>query len=993
MSHVVMPVPAHEPGDVVHGFHVDAVTPLPSLRMVAYELTHNGSGARLVHLHCHDRENLFAIVLRTPPPDDTGLPHILEHTVLCGSRKFPVKDPFVELLKTSLATFLNAFTGPDHTAYPCASMNEKDFFNLVDVYCDAVFHPRITQQHFRQEGHHLSFEEPGDTTSPLTINGIVYNEMKGAFSGLDGVIWRELGRHLFPDNAYGRESGGDPDHIPNLTYDQFVAFHRAYYHPSNARIMVCGDIPTAKHLAFLDAHYLGKVTAQRVETAIGPQPRWTAPRSVTAPYAIGPDDDPARKAAVVVSFMLNPVTDVMTDMAMHILDYYLVGNAASPLRKALTDSGLGEELTPSGYCGHQRDTYFTVGLKGTEAVHADAIVSLVRDTLARVAREGMDCDKIESAFHQYELAAREQVCASPLHFLGLVSKGWLYDMPPLLHLRLDEHMDALRKQWQGEGDYFEKLIRTWFLDNPHYSVLTCVPDRDLTARTTRAFAERMAATKAGMDAETLQGIADEATALEDMQSAPNSPEALATLPRLSLADVPREPMDLPTVQTDVEGIPVLTTDVFCNGVNHIECSFNLAGLPDDLVDCLAVYAEAMKKMGAGSDDYAKTAEREAACSGGVYAQFSFDGRVDDQRLVQPILTVCCSAVDRKFDEMLALLKDKILSCGLDDRKRLRDVLLQRRTELRNAVVAGSSGYARRRAMRGHSANTALLERVHGLSSVNRIERLADNFAAEADALCNGLHRIAQFLQSKKRMTVSFVGGQPQQERMARWVADMARAMSNNGTHRLADEGSGASVREAVAIPSAVAAVAVAVDVSALPPEDMPVLFMLTTHLTYGYLWEGVRVLGGAYGVYAAFDMNNGLLTLSSSQDPHVKGTLDVFSATADYIANQMDLSSHGIEQALIGSFKKLDYPIRGGEACSSALARFLTGRTTAFRRVFRERLMAVTADDVRRVAHSVLAPGLRAASVCAMANREKLDAENALLGDAALPVCNVADVA
>jgi len=682
----------------------------------------------------------------------------------------------------------------------------------------------------------------------------------------------------------------------------------------------------------------------------------------------------------------------MTDMAMHILEYYLLGNAASPLRKALIDSRLGDELTPSGYCGHQRDTYFTIGLKGTEPERTDAIAALVRSTLETIARTGLDCDKLESAFHQYELAAREQVVSSPLHYLVLVQKGWLYDMSPVLHLKLDEHLAALRRHWEQDGDYFEGLVKTWFLDNPHYSVITFVPDADMTARMARELQAAMREKKEAMNEQALRSIAEEAAALDELQATPNSAEALATLPHLALSDVPRQPIELPTESADVSGIPVLVTDLFSNGVNHVECAFNLAGIPDDLIDCLGVFADALCKMGAAGKSYIEMAEREAACSGGIYAYFTFEGRVDDPLRVQPMLVVGGSAVDRKLDDMLSLLASRMLSTDFSDTKRLQEVLLQRRVQLRNTLVANSSSYARRRAIRRHSQNAAIQERILGVHSVNVAERQADRFDADADTLRAAFGRIQAFMASRGRLTLSFVGPAGPQGQLSRWLADLVSTMRPETVQVERGVPSPSSrVREALAIPSPVASVAMALTMPHVRPEDMPVLFMLSSQLTYGYLWDEVRVKGGAYGVHASFEMSNGRFVLSSSQDPNVKETLDVFGAVAGYVLGGMDLSAHGIEQALIGSFKKMDYPIRGGEACSTALTRHMTGLTQSFRSAFRERLFGLAAADIRRVAADLLVPGLREADVCAMASREKLEAENEQLGSRLLPVMDTAD--
>jgi Zn-dependent M16 (insulinase) family peptidase len=980
-------------GQTCHGFRVQRVVSVPAVRTRLYVLEHEHSGARLAHLHSTDPEHLFAAVFRTPPPDDTGLPHILEHTVLCGSRRYPVKDPFVELLKCSLATFLNAFTGPDYTAYPCASMNVTDFANLVGVYCDAVFHPLLSEAHFKQEGHHLDFIETGNPATPLEIKGIVYNEMKGAFSSLDGVIFRELSRHLFPDNAYGRESGGDPLAIPDLTYAQFCAFHRTYYHPSNVRLVVFSGLPTSTCVGLLDHECLSEFERIDVDTHIAAQPAWAAARHATVPYPIGADEEAHGRTATTLAWKTPPSTDAVLDLAFHVLDSYLLDNAASPLRKALIDSGLGAALTPSGYVDAQRDTYFTVGLKGMPSGSSDQLCALVRDTLAQECAAGLDAGKLAAAFHQTEIAIREHVCSTPLHLVQLVMKGWHNDLPPEWHLDMGAHLDTLRRRLEADEGYFEALIQTHLLDNTHCSVLTFVPDPELLSRTAAETARGLAERKAAMSPGELDALAEESRGLAAMQSAPNTPEALATLPRLAIADVPPEPLELPTTRSRVNAATLLCTDVFANGINYIEAALDLTGLDPELVPYLPLYAEALQKMGVAGDDYVRTAEREAAISGGMTLRFAFGGRVDEPTRVQPAVVIGYNALDRNLDAVLNLLRDRVMACDLDDRDRLRDIISQRRTRLRSALISRSSTYARIFAGSHSSRNGVLRELVSGLHAVDRFEQWADGKGEELDELQARLARIRAWLQQRQGLTLSMVGAPPQAEHVAAWLREFTPATPTPNLPPAATPGHGVTEqRDAFVIPSAVASVAVDLSLPDVAAPDASVLFMLAANLSYGYLWDEVRVKGSAYGVAALYDMAGGALAFTSSQDPNVQETLAAFEGASTYIATQMDLSADAVEQALIGAFRKLDFPLRGAEACHIALTRHLSGLTPEYRRAFRAHLRGVSADDVRRVNDTVLAPALRAANVCVLANQEKLDAANTAMPAAPLAIRLVSDI-
>ena len=974
-------------GNRVHGFLIDDIVPLPDLRAAACLATHEKSGARLLHLVADDPDNLFAVAFRTPPPDDTGLPHILEHTVLCGSEKYPVKDPFVELLKTSLATFLNAMTYPDKTVYPCASMNERDFFNLADVYCDAVFHPLLTEKHFKQEGHHLDFASPGDVSSPLVIKGIVYNEMKGAYSDLDGLMQHKTTRSLFPDNAYGMESGGAPDAIPSLTYEQFVRFHRTFYHPANSLFFVYGGIPTERHLAFLDTKYLSGFDHGPIDTTIADQPRWTEPRRKVVPYPIGPSEETARKTAVVLTFFANEVTDAVTTLSMHLVGDYLLGNAASPLRKALIDSRLGEELVESGYFSYQRDTFLCVGLKGTEEDRTEAIVDLVLRTCRELAEQGLEKGKVEAAFHRLEIASREIRPRYPLLLMDRVYRSWLYGADPLMGLRLNEHLGELRQRYASEPGFFERQIARWITDNPHYTVLTFTPDRDYMAKKDAAYRKRLAERKATMDSASLEAVAREAAELDAMQSAPNTPEALATLPRLGLSDVPPEPFELETSREEVARVPLLHTDIFANGLSYLQLAFDLRGIDEDLVDYLPLYAEALTQMGAAGFDYAAMAEREAAHTGGVGAGVSVGGRADDCHHVRPLFLVSARALDSKLPQMLEIVSDRLLRCDLTDLDRLRDVVLQGRIHRQSDIIPSGNHYAHLFAARHLSRNSALAERLAGISQLRVYNRLADGFDNDRDAVAERLSRLRDFLLARGRLAVSFVGDEEQRPTLDSWLAGVTEQMREECPP---EESSVFEptfrTREGIATPAEVAFVAKALPAVPSTHPDAPVLLLLGVHLSFGYLWTEVRVKQGAYGARASYDSGNGVFSFTSYRDPCIRETLAAFEGSFQHVATKMDLSEEAVEQAVIGTVKILDQVVRPGQAVSLALGRELRGETPEIRKRFRQRLLSLTGEDIRRVAVELLGPRFDDAPACVLSSRERLAAANDALGDQGLAI-------
>ncbi len=496
------PRPTLEAGDVLHGFKVLRVETLPGVRITAYEIEHKKTGAKVLHLHGDDRENLYAIGFRTPPADSTGLPHILEHSVLAGSEKYPLKDVFKELMRSTLQTFINAFTYPDKTVYPVASQIKGDFFNLARVYTDLVLHPRLLKETFLQEGHHLEFAVPDDLSSDLMISGIVYNEMKGAYSSPDSLMYKSIQEGLYPESVYSFDSGGDPDVIPTLTYEQFRQFHRTYYSPSNARFFIYGDIPTAEHLAFLEEMLAG-FERVKVKSAIKSQKRLTKPRIVRSTYPIDKNESLAGKASVNLAWMMSENTDYENSLILEIISGLLTGSSASPLRKALIDSNLGEDLTPvSGIEGDLKQLLFAVGLRNTDSADAPAIEKLILTTLENIVSTGYDNDLIEGILHQIEFHGKEIVRGSypyGIALMGNVFQSWLYDGDPLIGLDFPLIIEKIRTLWAADPQLFQKMTRHWFLDNKHRILAIMEPDPDFGEKKEKEYREKMARLKASFE--------------------------------------------------------------------------------------------------------------------------------------------------------------------------------------------------------------------------------------------------------------------------------------------------------------------------------------------------------------------------------------------------------------------------------------------------------------------------------------------------------------
>jgi Zn-dependent M16 (insulinase) family peptidase len=922
----------------------------------------------------------MAIALRTPPTDNTGLPHILEHTVLCGSKKFPVKDPFVELLKTSLATFLNAMTYSDKTVYPCASMVEKDFYNLAEVYCDAVFHPLIKEEHFKQEGHHFNFATPGDTSTDLLIKGIVYNEMKGAYSDLDGTIHRHCSTSICPDNAYGYDSGGDPDFIPDLTYEAFTEFHRTHYHPSNARILFYGCLPPTTHMEFLDRICLSDFDRIEVDSTIGTQARWSEPRAKTLPYPVDASTTDTAKSAVALTFLTNPIGDVQTTMAMKLLEAILLDNSSSPLRKALIDSKLGEELTSSGYDAYQRDTAFLVGLKGTEADRAEAIRDLVLSTCRSLCEGGLGQERVERSLHQFELASRSIPSHYPLHLMDEVYTSWLYDGDPCLNLRLSDQLDALKEQLKEDPRFLESVLLEQIVENPHHTLLTFVPDASLNETKQSSFEERMKEARKQFSDNELSRLAHEAVQLEDSQGQPNSPQALSTLPRLSRGDIPGEAPDFDTEERKAGGHPLLYSNVFANGLSYVNLSYDLSGIEEELLPYLPLFTDAVQKMGTQAEDYVRMAEREEACCGGIGVSVGCGGLVQDPKATQLSLGFNFKALDGMLNEACGVLRDRFLHCSFTDRERLTDIILQGRMAWQSRIIRGGSGFARLYAARSLSGNSALSNQLSGIPQLRLFEQLAAEVKESPDRIIELLNRVQKALQASSGMVTSYVGAESNLACLNEALLPVQPAsagLDGFGTFDSRPECVDQAA-EGLYTASDVAFAAQAWQTVGLSHPDASALLLLGSQLSFSYLWEEIRVKGGAYGGHGGYDPLNGVFSLSSYRDPNVAPTLTVFQGTADYILSRMDLSGAGVEQAIIGTLKSLDRPIRPGEACGAAAGRWLRGNDKAFRRVFRKRLLSLTGDDIKRVAVEQIQAALPSAPSCVIGSKAALEEANQL---------------
>lgn len=974
-------------GQELDGFIVKKVTPLENQEAVAIELLHPSSGARLMKISNEDEENLFSVAFRTPPDDDTGLPHILEHSVLCGSKKYPVKHPFIEMVKMSMATFINAMTGSDITLYPVASNVKKDFYNLAEVYWDAAFHPKLSEETFKQEGHHLEFSKKNDPSSDLIVKGIVYNEMKGGYSSPEYRIRFFSEKALFPDTPYGLSSGGDPDSMPELTFSHFKGFYDRLYHPSNAYIFLYGNIPLEEQLSFLSPR-LDSYTAQDPQSAIPRQPRFEQSKSVSESYPIGPNEKPDSKTFLNLAWLVGDGTDVREVLAFSILDHLLLGTSAAPLKKALVDSRLGEDVSMCGFSGYGFESTFRVGLKGSEADRQGDFERLVMDVLSEWADKPFPDDRVQAGFHQMAYPFLEISSMFPLHTCFKTYASWLHDADPLDYLRAEEHIAALKKDYQADPMIFSKLIRERLLDNPHRVSIVLTPDSGWQARKDAEFAEKMADLKKSLTEEERSSLVKEADELEQLQNTPNTPEALATLPQLTVSDLPSKPKHIPTTVEELGGgIDVLRNDVFANGVNYFHLAINLEGLDPELYPYLPLYASCVQKMGAAGMDYAQMAERVAACTGGVGFGTECGSHAVDPDLLMRRARFSFKTQDDKIDDALSVVRDKLFELDFSDDKRFREVLVQEKASYRSRIAHMGRELATRHAARGINAVGNVNELLSGLPQVRLIQKLADEYDQCRDATVSKLERIRGFLHQRERLTASFTGTASVYDKVTKTLSDWAGQMRTAGItdNALPFKSWNEPRREGLAAPMQVAYCALMLPAPHLSHPDAAPLTVGSLLLSRGYMWEEIRIKGGAYGAGTGWNGLGGTWSFWSYRDPWIKKTLDAYRAMQEHVRGA-EWSRVDIDRAIIGTAKQGEKPIRPGGATGSALWRHLHGDTPERREERHAAVLSVAPQDVKRAILEVLGENIGKGAVCVVSNREKLERANEELADAPLSI-------
>ncbi len=926
---------------LIHGFELIRHTHIRELKTDARLYRHEKTGAELLSLTNDDENKVFGITFRTPPEDSTGVAHILEHCVLCGSRKYPVKEPFVELIKGSLHTFLNAFTYPDRTCYPVASQNLRDFYNLIDVYLDAVFYPRLNPFIFMQEGWHYDLEAP---EAPLTYKGVVFNEMKGNYSSPDSVLSEYSLQSLFPGHPYGVDSGGDPKEIPKLTFERFKAFHQTYYHPSNARIYFYGDDPPEERLRITD-EYLRDFEAIQVDSTIPLMLPFDRPRRAERPFMVGEQGHGAPRGMVTVNWVLTETTEVETNFSLQILEYILLGMPGSPLRKALIDSGLGEDLAGEGLGAELRQIYFSTGLKGIEVQKASEVEALILETLGSLKEKGIDPMTVEAALNTVEFRLRENNTGQFPRGLVLMLRSlstWLYESDPLALLAFEGPLGEVKSRAREGRGFFEQMIDRFFLKNPHRTTLLFRPDPGLGEREERAEKARLHNVRAAMAEEELNRIAEDTKALRRIQETPDPPEALATIPRLRLSDLERRNRSIPLKQADWSGTPILYHDLFTNGIAYMDVGFNLHLLPEKYLPYVPLFGRALVEMGTEKEDFVRLTQRISAKTGGIHPE-SFASTVIDSQKSTVWLFLRGKAMMNQVGDLMSLLKDLLLAVRLDNRERFRQMLHEAKARAEQALVPMGHRVVNLR-LKSHFAEAHwVAEQMSGISNLFFLRELAKAVDEDWVSVLEDLEEMRRILVNRRAMIVNVTLEDGDRARFDPKLEGFLNALPEApATEAHWERTKRPAPFEGLAIPSHVNYVGKGTHLYSLGYRFHGSSMVITRYLRNVWLWDRVRVRGGAYGAFCSLDRHSGVLSFVSYRDPNIMETLEAFDQCAGFLEKDKP-GREEIEKSIIGAIGDLDAHLLPDAKGFTSMLWYLTGNTDELRQRVREEVLGTEA--------------------------------------------------
>jgi len=944
-------------------------------------LRHNKSGARIVLIENDDENKVFSIGFRTPPPDDTGVPHILEHSVLCGSRDFPVKDPFVELAKGSLNTFLNAMTYPDKTVYPVASCNDKDFQNLLHVYLDAVFFPNIYKHKeiFSQEGWSYKLKSLEDK---LEYNGVVYNEMKGAFSSPEGVLERMIMNSLFPDNQYGNESGGDPESITNLTYEGFLDFHRTYYHPSNSYIYLYGKMNFEEKLVWMDENYLSHFEPLEVDSWISFQKPFDEMKEVQINYSISSEESVEDNTCFSYNKVIGTVLEKELCLAFQILDYALLSAPGAPLKKALLDAGIGKDIYGSYNNVILQPTLSVVSKNANLEQKAD-FVKVIEDVLAGIVKNGMDKKAVLAGINYYEFRFREADFGN--YPKGLIYgldcyDSWLYDeQQPFLHVQALETFEFLKKM--VESGYYEQLIQEYLLDNPHGSLVILVPEKGRTAKLGKELEEKLQAHKDSLTEKEIEGLVETTKLLEAYQDEEPSPEDAQRIPILAREDISPEISPIYNQEMEVDGIKVIHHNIETNGIGYLTLLFDLGGIPEEQLVYVGLLQGVLGIIDTTNYEYGQLYNEINVNTGGIGTSldlYSDVGKVKEQKF-SATLEVKGKALYPKMDVLVSMMREILMESKFHDEKRLKEILATTKSRLQAMFQSSGHAIATLRALSYKSPAEKFKDETDGISYYEKVKAIEENFEEHKEELIENLNSLARTIFTPENLLVSYTSSEKGLEVMKKEIKKLKDTIYPNKEKVKKEIILACEKRnEGFKTASQVQYVARVGNFIEHDLEYHGALQVLKTILSYDYLWQNVRVKGGAYGCMSSFT-KTGKSYFVSYRDPNLEKTNQVYEGIVDYLKN-FTVEERDMVKYIIGTFSSIDRPMTPAANGERSMNLYMNHVTAQMLKKERLEILQATGEDIRglvNIVEAILADDL----LCVIGSEKKIEEEKEMFGE------------
>ena len=940
-------------------------------------LEHKKTKARLFLVSNDDENKVFCIGFRTPPDNDCGLPHILEHSVLCGSDKFPLKDPFVELVKGSLNTFLNAMTYPDKTVYPVASCNDKDFQNLMDVYMDAVLHPNIYKEEkiFRQEGWHYELESKD---APLIYNGVVYNEMKGAYSSPESLLDSVTQKTLFPDTCYGKDSGGDPVHIPELSYEKFLDFHRTYYHPSNSYIYLYGDMDMAEKLAWLDEEYLSHYEERPVDSSIREQKAFEKPVECEFSYSITDGESEENATYLSVNTVVGDDLDPKLYVAFQILEYTLLDAPGAPLKQALIDAGIGKDIL-GGYESGILQPFFSVIAKDANKEQKGEFLAIVKGTLRKLADQGINRKSLLAGMNYFEFKYREADYGSAPKGLmyGLQClDSWLYDGDPMTHLCYQETFDFLKKE--VENGYFEQLIKDYLLDNPFEAVIVVAPEKNLTAKEDEKLAKKLADYKASLSEEELEKLVCATRELKEYQDTPSTPEILAKIPLLTREDIDKKAETFFWTEKEEDGIKVLHHNFFTSGIGYLKILFNTSVLPQEDLPYAGLLKSVLGSISTEHYSYSDLTSEIHLNSGGMDFSVTSYANLQDAEQFTGAFVASIRVLYDKLDFGFTMLEEILNHSVFTDEKRLGEVIQETRSRARMKLENAGHSTAVSRATSYFSATAYYNELTGGTAYYHFLEQLEKDYPAKKQEIIAKLQEVSRKLFTRSNMLVNYTADEKGYEKLPETLKLLSAKLPEESRETYAFTHPVKNVNEGLKTSAQVDYVARCGNFRDAGLAYTGALKILQVILSYDYLWLNIRVKGGAYGCMSGFG-RSGEGYLVSYRDPNLKETNEIYEGIPAYL-EQFDPDERDMTKYVIGTISNLDAPLTPSVKGSRGLSAYLSGVTEEMMQTERDQVLQATKEDIRALAAHVRAV-LQTGSFCVVGNEEKIEANRAMFGE------------